>query len=272
MIRKTRFFAAICFFTALAIVFTGCAHPWRLASNPYTPIPSFTENPDPLDTSAPDASAELPTADASDSMEPTEEPTDIGSVEPTEVVTEAPSGTASGTTPTPSGSTEAPTTKPTDKPTEKPTEKPTARPTQTPEPDIPPFSTGTINNMGNFDNSMFAEAEVTMINVWATTCGPCIQELPHIQELSSHYASQGLNVVTILGDSEQPGCIAVALNIINGLGFNLPVLRYNNSTANAFPAGAYPTTYFIDSNGNILRVVTTSNTFEGWCDIIDDLL
>ena len=103
-----------------------------------------------------------------------------------------------------------------------------------------------------------------MVNVWATTCGPCIQEMPHIQQLANNYAGRGLKVVTVLGDSE---------TIIGGIqGFNLPVLRNNSSVAAAFPAGAYPTTYFIDSNGNILKVVTTSSSYDKWCSIIDNLL
>ena len=123
-----------------------------------------------------------------------------------------------------------------------------------------------------YDNSMFAGAELTMINIWATNCGPCIQELPHIQNLAEAYESRGVQIVTALGDSEQSGRIGEALNIINRLGFNLPVLRNTASFSAQFPAGAYPTTYFVDRNGNIVRVVTTSNSYSEWCAILDELL
>ena len=123
-----------------------------------------------------------------------------------------------------------------------------------------------------YDNSMFASAELTMINIWATNCGPCIQELPHIQNLAEAYESRGVQIVTALGDSEQSGMINYALNIINGLGFNLPVLRNTASFGAQFPAAAYPTTYFVDSSGNIVRVVTTSNSDSEWCAILDELL
>ena len=77
---------------------------------------------------------------------------------------------------------------------------------------------------------MFSKAKVTMVNVWATTCSPCIQEMPHIQQLANNYAGRGLKVVTVLGDSEIPGCINSALVTIGGIqGFNLPVLRNNSS-------------------------------------------
>ena len=111
-----------------------------------------------------------------------------------------------------------------------------------------------------------------MVNVWATTCGPCIQEMPHIQQLANNYSGRGLNVISVLGDSETPGCIQTGLNIINGIGFNLPVLRNNASVRAAFPAGAYPMAYFIDSNGNILKVESRSHTYDEWVSIVNSLL
>lgn len=236
--KRTKLLPAICVLTALMLLLSGCAHPWRIASNPNPATPM------------PDNGTDAPSTDVITSGEPAD------SAVPTETLTSEPDTAA-----------------PTEKPTAKPTEKPTPKPTATPKPDIPAFSTKAINNGSTYDNSMFSKAKVTMVNVWATTCGPCIQEMPHIQQLANNYAGRGLKVVTVLGDSETPGCINTALAIIGGIqGFNLPVLRNNSSVAAAFPAGAYPTTYFIDSNGNILKVVTTSNSYDKWCSIIDNLL
>ena len=242
--KRTKLLPAICVLTALMLLLSGCAHPWRIASNPNPATPM------------PDNGTDAPSTDVITSGEPAD--------------SAVPGITAEPATDSPSGS---PTDKPTEKPTAKPTEKPTPKPTATPKPDIPAFSTKAINNGNTYDNSMFSKAKVTMVNVWATTCSPCIQEMPHIQQLANNYAGRGLKVVTVLGDSEIPGCINSALVTIGGIqGFNLPVLRNNSSVAAAFPAGAYPTTYFIDSNGNILKVVTTSNSYDKWCSIIDNLL
>lgn len=236
--KRTKLLPAICVLTALMLLLSGCAHPWRIASNPNPATPM------------PDNGTDAPSTDVITSGEPAD------SAVPTETLTSEPDTAA-----------------PTDGTTAEPTEKPTPKPTATPKPDIPAFSTKAINNGSTYDNSMFSKAKVTMVNVWATTCGPCIQEMPHIQQLANNYAGRGLKVVTVLGDSETPGCINTALAIIGGIqGFNLPVLRNNSSVAAAFPAGAYPTTYFIDSNGNILKVVTTSNSYDKWCSIIDNLL
>ena len=265
--KRTKLLPAICVLTALMLLLSGCAHPWRIASNPNpaTPMPDNVTDAPSTDviTSGEPADSAVPTETLTSEPD-TAAPTDGITAEPTGDTTDEPA------TDSPSGS---PTDKPTEKPTAKPTEKPTPKPTATPKPDIPAFSTKAINNGSTYDNSMFSKAKVTMVNVWATTCGPCIQEMPHIQQLANNYAGRGLKVVTVLGDSETPGCINTALAIIGGIqGFNLPVLRNNSSVAAAFPAGAYPTTYFIDSNGNILKVVTTSNSYDKWCSIIDNLL
>lgn len=96
--------------------------------------------------------------------------------------------------------------------------------------------------------------------------------MPHIQQLYNNYSGRGLKVISVLGDSEQPGCIQQGLNIINSIGFTLPVMRNKPDVAAAFPAGAYPMTYFIDSNGNILRIESTSHTYEQWEAIVRGLL
>lgn len=80
-----------------------------------------------------------------------------------------------------------------------------------------------------------------MVNVWATTCGPCIQEMPHIQQLANNYAGRGLKVVTVLGDSETPGCINTALAIIGGIqGFNLPRAAQQQFCGRCIPCGSLP--------------------------------
>lgn len=282
---RSRIIGMICVLIAAAVFFTGCAHPWRIAPNPYTAAPVTEEPSDlPVDTDEPE------TAEPTDTDEPTADPTEAASIIPD---TEAPATdelpTESSATPEPTGSvttaptntptaapvTNTPTAAPTPTPTPKPTPTPAPTPTPSPTPkpaDIPPFSAPTINGHGTITNSVFSTARVTMVNVWATTCGPCIQEMPHIQQLANNYASRGLKVISVLGDSETPGCIQQGLNIINGIGFTLPVLRNNASVAAAFPAGAYPMTYFIDSNGNILRVEAASHTYDQWVSIVNGLL
>lgn len=266
--------SVICFILAALMLTAGCGHPWRIARNPNptTPDPfvdASTPSPEPTTDEPSDEPTDEPTNTPDNGINaesPSPAPTPDGEPTPTEIQPEP------SDTPTP-----APTAAPTPTPTPAPT--PTPKPTNTPAPTATPvpsnyFTTVAINgDHATYDNSMFASAELTMINIWATNCGPCIQELPHIQNLAEAYESRGVQIVTALGDSEQSGMINYALSIINRLGFNLPVLRNTASFSAQFPTGGvYPVTYFVDRNGNIVRVVTTSNSYNEWCAILDELL
>ena len=297
--------SVICFILAALMLTAGCGHPWRIARNPNptTPDPfvdASTPSSEPTTDEPSDESTDEPTNTPDNGMNaessspaptpdgdptPTEiqpEPSETPTENPNENQTETPTDVKPTDDPNVSyNPTPAPTPTPTAAPTPAPTlaPTPTPKPTNTPAPTATPvpsnyFTTVAINgDHATYDNSMFASAELTMINIWATNCGPCIQELPHIQNLAEAYESRGVQIVTALGDSEQSGMINYALSIINGLGFNLPVLRNTASFSAQFPTGgAYPTTYFVDRNGNIVRVVTTSNSYSDWCAILDELL
>ena len=74
--------------------------------------------------------------------------------------------------------------------------------------------------------SMFEGHKLTMINVWATFCGPCINEMPDLGEIASEYADKGLQIVGIPADVlSQDGSIseemvATAKEIVAATGAN----------------------------------------------------
>jgi len=45
--------------------------------------------------------------------------------------------------------------------------------------------------------SAFAEGKPYVVEFWATWCGPCVQSVPHLGELSRKYAEQGLTVIGV---------------------------------------------------------------------------
>lgn len=223
-----------------------------------TEIPEWTDNPKysegPADTDAPQ-----PTETAAD----TEAPTSAPSADP---------GVTPGPTPSPT-----PTPKPTPEPT--PTPKPTPTPTPTPEPTqaFNPefhFSTVDIVNGRTYTQNVFTKAPLTMINVWATWCGPCIGELPYIQQLYGAYYGR-VQVLTMLYDSGNGG-VPEAIQIMEGMGFTVPCLAYNSSMAGAFGAHlnppALPTTFFIDNTGHLVKVVKGSHSYSQWVAEIESIL
>lgn len=44
------------------------------------------------------------------------------------------------------------------------------------------------------------DAQVTVVNMWATWCVPCIEEFPHFMQLGREFADQGVKVVFVSTD------------------------------------------------------------------------
>jgi thiol-disulfide isomerase/thioredoxin len=44
---------------------------------------------------------------------------------------------------------------------------------------------------------------VVLIEFWATWCGPCIQSIPHLNELQKQYADQGFKIVSFADQNRQ---------------------------------------------------------------------
>ena len=89
-----------------------------------------------------------------------------------------------------------------------------------------------------------------LINFWATWCGPCVSEMPYIQEIHEEWSDKGLIVLAInLGDNASQ-----AEQFLQDHNLSLPVLLDTNKVvAPKYGIRAIPTTFFIDKNG-IVRV------------------
>lgn len=248
----TRIFkTVVSLLVVLALAFAFGCNPGEQPKTDPTPGIDATEEPNA--TQEPDKSSE------SDTQNPTPE-------------AGATPSTTEGADPTPTQGEKTPG--PTDKATPKPTAAPTAKPTPENKPDIADFKTKDLNGT-TYSNSLFGKSKLTMLNVWATWCNPCIGELPALQQLSDKYKGR-MQVVGILFDSSDAGAIDSALTIVEGLGVKYPSLRCNSQVKNAIikPYGInkLPSTLFVDSNGNVVKVVQGEKSFSQWSSIVDGLL
>ena len=107
------------------------------------------------------------------------------------------------------------------------------------------------------DSSIFAENAVTVVNFWFNDCKPCVEELSEMNALNDRIKEQGgevigVNVGTLDGNEEN---IATAKQILETKGANYRNIYFDSdSDAGKFALGvtAFPTTYVIDRNGNIV--------------------
>ena len=106
-------------------------------------------------------------------------------------------------------------------------------------------------------HEIFADADLTVINIWGTFCGPCIQEMPDLGELSHEYAEKNVKFVGLVGDAfDQQGKIDSAIveeakSIVAQTGADyLHILPMNELLYNVMSQiTAFPTTVFVDSEG-----------------------
>ena len=63
--------------------------------------------------------------------------------------------------------------------------------TETTEDEGLSFSLTTLTDE-TIDDSIISENKLTMVNFWATWCGPCVSEIPDLQLISEEYADKRL--------------------------------------------------------------------------------
>ncbi len=93
--------------------------------------------------------------------------------------------------------------------------------------------------------------DVVLINFWASWCGPCRQEMPLLEELSSKYEPMGF---TMLGVNVEEDSTA-AKSMLDELGVSFPILFDNeNTVSESYDVIAMPTTVIVDRDGKVQYV------------------
>ncbi len=229
-----------------------------------TATPAATAKP-----AATNASTVKPTApSAKPTAAPTAKPTAAPSAKPTAAPTAKP--------------TAAPTAKPTATPTAKPTAKPTATPTAKPAANPLFGSMSTKDIYGSkVTSSVFSNAEVTMVNIWATFCGPCVREMPDLAALADEYDSKGLQIVGIVLDSADSSgnvdsaIVEEAKGIVKDTGADYKHLIPSTGMYSAYlkKVSSVPTTVFLNSDGEqIGKAYVGSKSKSEWAKIFDEVL
>ena len=121
---------------------------------------------------------------------------------------------------------------------------------------------------------IFAESKLTVVNVWATYCGPCIQEMPYLGELAEEYDSAQVQIVGIPTDVSNQEYLEYALSIVEETGADYTHLLFSEELYHwgLSDIQYVPTTFFVDSNGKITDTVVGSMSKEDWKELIDSKL
>ena len=127
------------------------------------------------------------------------------------------------------------------------------------------------------DKSIFSKYKLTVVNVWNTGCTPCVGEIPTLDKLNKEYEKKGVSIKGLLLES--------------GVGLNdeekktvEDILKKAKSTYQQLTVSedmlqdktlilqSFPTTFFVDKDGNIVDSIEGSNDYDGWKAKIDEVL
>ena len=133
------------------------------------------------------------------------------------------------------------------------------------------FSTMDLDSNEVNSETLFRGAKVTVVNLWATWCGPCVRELPELEKLREDYADKGVQVVGILLETSA-SAIGDAKSILENAGADYPVLLPASEMGSLIDVQYIPTTYFVDSQGRVLGDAIVGADVQGYRNRLDKLL
>lgn len=109
-------------------------------------------------------------------------------------------------------------------------------------------------------------AQAVLVNVWASWCEPCREEMPDLVRFYRDHRAQGLRVVLISADDDEQR--AEVARILGALGFDGPAFIKRGNDMSFIDAldpkwkGALPATFLFDGRGVRKRSWLGSVTYE----------
>jgi len=118
---------------------------------------------------------------------------------------------------------------------------------------------------------IFSGADLNMVNIWGTFCGPCIGEMPDLGELADAYSEKGVAIIGLISDVQEAGN-ETAQEIIDRTGADYTHIVLSEELYDNFlwQVQVVPTTIFVDKDGvRVGDVIMGAKDKESWIKEID---
>ncbi|MCR5773548.1 MAG: TlpA family protein disulfide reductase [Lachnospiraceae bacterium] len=121
---------------------------------------------------------------------------------------------------------------------------------------------------------------ITVVNVWETTCDPCIREMPYLDKASKDYDPEKVQIVGLCADvvsadmTVDEKIFSDAKKIVEDTGASYTQIYADENLASflAINKVATPITFVLDNEGNIIKTSLGALSYEGWIQFIDSML
>ncbi|MEP6991895.1 MAG: TlpA disulfide reductase family protein [bacterium] len=118
----------------------------------------------------------------------------------------------------------------------------------------PPMEGTTIVGTPRVKTLADYKGQVVLLNVWATWCGPCREEMPSLERLHREFAPLGLKIVAVSID--EPGTDSTIVAFAKELGLTFEILHdAAKVTVQHYQVTGYPESFVIGREGTIRRKV-----------------
>ena len=116
----------------------------------------------------------------------------------------------------------------------------------------------------------FKDKKLILVNYWEPWCGPCVSEMPDLEQLYEKYKDQGFMILGVFSAADMD---EDAKSILADSGTTYPILRANRQFM-PFMTGYYPTSFFVDGSGKVLSEdpIIGGQSYEEWEKYINSFL
>ena len=137
----------------------------------------------------------------------------------------------------------------------------------------------TVDMQGSaVDSNVFAASKLTLVNVWATFCPPCVGEIPDLAKLDQEI--DGFQVLGVLADAGTKDAIdsnnlELGKQILSDSGAAYTSILPDDVLNEKLMAGVYavPTSFFVDENGQkVGEDIVGSKSYDEWKTEIEQKL
>lgn len=124
-----------------------------------------------------------------------------------------------------------------------------------------------------YTGEIFSEYQLTVLNAWATWCGPCTHEMRYFQMMYNEYEPLGVNVMGMLVEDNM-STVERAVRHFDDNGYTYPSLRIDEDSSAALKriyargvdeANTIPMTFLVDSTGTVISAKV--NAFQSYGEL-----